>query len=328
MRISSSEGLLLTQPEQEINTDNGADASANFSTGILAYQSGFEGSKVYLKYTVLPGTDAALQGNPHLVGKTIVVGPIRTVESTGTQTCAQALESPLIVVEFELEMKKFIEAVDPVILPRLAYRMGVQASRVLMSNLRVGEGIDPNTMLRWSGVKVDVTFTDPAGNSINKKSSAVLAAEFVALRSTCSQDVPGLLNIYYKSRELTCNIAAFRAARAATDLCIENAYVPRCHCYNRHIFQPLGSMCTYNDTLNAELNVLCNDILYCKDAYIQDVCTVVLLRNKKTYYWLMASGGVIVAGLIGTFVAWKKQMWCFRPRITYNDATNKHRRKK
>jgi hypothetical protein len=168
---------------------------------------------------------------------------------------------------------------------------------------------------------VDVSFSDPTTTSLNLKSSAQLAAEFVALRSTCSADIPGFKGVYYKSREVACNAAQVASALEDVQACITQNFVPSCHCYNSILFQPFGVACRDDADLSDMFNSICNQISDCRDAYINEICIALLSKSYTDLLWLWSMLGILGGGLLFLGFLYQRKMWCFKPRSKMSDKT-------
>ena len=204
----------------------------------------------------------------------------------------------------------------------LAYRMGVEIGRVSITNPREMTGVTPLTMESWAGVKVDVSFTDPNANSPNRKSSAALAGEFVALRSTCATEIAGLQAIYYKSREPKCDRIAYADAKTAAQACATADIVPACQCWATSLFEPWGTSCQDDELMDTDLQAVCGSISTCRDASIMQVCNAVRRSRFRELIWLWCLLGVFGGGLLFLGFIWQRKMLCFKVKMKLNDKTN------
>jgi hypothetical protein len=292
------------QPAAVIQSTTGC-VCANFSSRITAQDPDYaEGTPFYLRYIVTAATGTAAG----LIGSSLVVGPI-TVEATQQKqsTCAAHLQSPTVVTEFRLEPTELRQRAAATV-AGLAFLMSVDETRVVLDLSTVADisRIDHLTLAQWSGAKVSLNFGEPAADDANQKSSAQLAADFVALRLRCEANSLSLAAAYYATDVKNCDAAQFTQSLAETKLCAAGATLPKCQCYAIGVIASWGQACFDDKTVASELLTVCDELSACGDAEIRNVCTHVLANDPRSLLWLWLLLGATGAVAIGIFVLYKR----------------------
>lgn len=260
-------------------------ANVNFTNRIRDARA----SEIFLTYRVTGGS------NPLLTGKSLTIGPIRIIGQSAL-TCSNQLDSPTAVAEFKIAIDEF-RAQESDVRLRIAYMMGVEPSRVLLSDIRLASGVEHDTLRRWTGTKVDVTFDKVQPGSTNRKTSAQLYAEFIALRPTCEQGGLCLAAVYSKEIDKGCDINNFYQLQNASEACTRT--LSECECYADQMFKfNDGQVCKDEPSLESAYYEICRKLSVCRTASIQSVCDDILKAKSVNLIWLWATigsvGGVVL----------------------------------
>ena len=267
--------------------------------GLSGYISAYAATQppIYIVITVTGGS-------PSLIGRTLVIGPV-TVGSGSGSSCATSLNAPQVVANFYMVLSNFTANMNKTI-ASVAQLLGIEKSRVAITNYSTTAGIDPSTKRRWVGTKATLRFADPSPTSANRASSAALAAQFVALRPDCQQTPLALANVYVENPNYGCNPALFFQGVNLSQLCTVNGDNTQCACYNEFLIDPYGVICLDDFTVRASFQKQCALLSTCLENNILNVCSQILVSSGNRYIWAFgAFGGLVGAGIIGYFIAKK-----------------------
>lgn len=259
-----------------------------------------------LRYTVVAATNA------RLVGATAVVGPITIVESQRSSQCAGAgsVSSPVVVGEFEIPADQFGNPAEQAALAsRLAQFMSVDADRVLLRHQAAEPvaRVDPATLASWSGVKVPMTFGNPAQGALNRKSAAALADEFVSLRGDCVTPALRLRSAYYERDDRSCDMTTFASEDQTAQSCLSEGNKDRCACYSETLFLGAGPVCVEHPDAQDVLRRLCLEMNTCKNARITAVCDLIDFPARNLTGLYVSSAALFVVSVAGVFNYYKRK---------------------
>jgi hypothetical protein len=268
-------------------------AAAQFAFRITAYREGFSATTPVMLYFNATTADGLVRG------KVIVAGPITVgALSQGSSACSANLVAKATIAEFRMLPNEFTTST---VLDRLAFLLGIAPSRIVIdrNDLKEIARIDHSTLVPWRGTKARITFTDPSATSTNRKTSAELAADFVALRPGCDGKDIGLQAVYYEEDDRSCDATKFEASEAETKKCVVDGEQDECACYSTGVIGTWGKVCAEDPSVRPKLEATCKRLVTCRDAEIQNVCDTILPSAAFDLVWLWATlGGVGFFGLL------------------------------
>jgi len=292
---SSDEGILVAPPQTIDSSTPCACANMTAVFRGTGYRPGFTpGTPLFIRFTV-SAPPPPQRGNPLLIGQTLVVGPITiTGSADATQSCQASPEEQPVVGEFKTPKAAFLATIEQT-RSRLAFLMGIEASRVAFSlpSIRTIHRVDHATLAPWEGTKATLKFLEPVAASTNRKSSAQLSEEFVSLRPRCEAQQLLLEAVYYAKDDKSCDPAKFQSELTKARTCTTLGELTQCSCFARDLMQGQGPACSDDTALANTLLGICQELTACAEADIQNVCDTVLATQQRSLIWLWATLGAV-----------------------------------